>query len=249
MEDQTTTTTESVDTGVVETQPVETEQTEAVQETVTSDQQEATEPSENPSGFDDDTLKWMNAKGIDPASPDALTKLAKSAREAEKAMHSKAQRASELEKSMATVYDEHAEVVAEQTGQDPELLKRLQRMEVKDTVREFWDSNPDAKQYESEMIEVVKQKPHLAGDLDAIYAVVLKNNQQSLKTEGAKEALQSLASKQRATAPTGSAVSSAPSKPTITRQLIAEKTQAGDIDWLNKNQGAINQLVAEGRLL
>ena len=247
MDDQETTTDAVVETGA-EAQPVETTEAPAVQEDVTSEA-ETTEPSDNPQGFDEDTLKWMTAKGIDPSSSDALTKLAKSAREAEKAMHSKAQRASELEKSMATVSDEYAENVAEQTGQDPELLKRLQRMEVKDTVREFWDNNPEARQYEKEMIDVVAQKPYLAGDLDAIYAVVLKNNTQSLQSEGGRKALESLAGKQRASAPTGSAVSSAPTRPSITRAMIAEKTQAGDVEWLNQNSSTINQLVAEGKLL
>lgn len=242
MDDQTTTTEEVVDSGVQETQPEQTTQPEAVQDDV-QDQQSSTEPS-----HDEDTLKWMEAKGIDPSSPDALTKLAKSAREAEKAMHQKAGEASQLKKSMESVSDDYAEQVAEATGQDPELLKRVQRMEVRDAIQTFYAQNPGAADREADIAQVITERPYLANDLEAAYALVQAKNAQSLKSEGAKEALQSLAGKQRAAAPSGSAVNPSTAPQRITRALIAEKTQAGDIAWLNKHQGDINTLVANGEL-
>ena len=241
MYDQETTTEEVVDTGA-EAQPVEAAPTEAVQEDVSNDQAEAVEPSDdNPQGFDEDTLNWLNAKGIDPSSPEALSKVAKTAREAEKAMHSKANEASQLKKSMESVADQ----AAEETGENPMLV----RLMVKDTIRDFYDSNPEAKEFDKEIAEVVTQRPYLVNDLEAAYALVQKNNAPVLKEQGKKEALQSLASKQRTAAPTGSAVNSVPSKPGISRELIAQKTAAGDIDWLTKNQAAINQAVADGTLI
>lgn len=119
-------------------------------------------------------------------------------------------KASELEKNITTQSDEHAEVVAEQTGQDPELLKRLQRVEVKSAVRDFWDQNPDAKQYEKQMVEILQEKPHLAGDLESLYAsaLVKSGGIETVKSQASRETLEKLAHKQQAAVPTGHATNS-----------------------------------------
>lgn len=212
MEEETITK-EAVETGA-QAEPVVTEQTEAVQET-TEPEQQAPSPSE-PSE-DDQLATWAQAKGLELDSDNAK-KAAKMAREAEKAMHQKAQRASELEKNLSSASDESAEQVALNTGQDPELLKRLQRVEVKEAVRDFWNTpldngiTPD-KSLESDMIELLKTKPHLAGDLESLYAtaVVKSGSLGAVKSQGKKEALESLAHKQQAAVPTGSATN--PSMP------------------------------------
>lgn len=241
MDDQQTTTDAPVDTGVETTQPVQTDQP-AADEGTTSDQT----PSNDAPSFDEDTTKWLESKGIDPSSPEALAKVAKSAREAEKAMHAKAGEASHLKKSMDTVADSYAEEEATATGQDPELVKTVKRLLVRDSIREFWDAHPDAKEHESAIAQIVQERPYLANDLEAAYALIQSKN---AKSEGAKQALENLASKQRAAAPSGAAVSSAvTTKASITRAELAKRTQAGDIGWLNKNMPTINQMVAEGTL-
>lgn len=201
-----TTTEAPVDAGVVETQPVEAVATEAV-ETPTTQPEGQTEQVE-PTQVDElDT--WAKAKGLELDS-DNTRKAAKMAREAERAMHEKARKASELEKSFVAQSDEIAEQVAESTGQDPETIKRLQRIEVKEAVRDFWDSNPDARKYEADMVKLVAERPHLAGDLDALYAtaVIMSGGLDAVKSQGKREALESLAQKQQATAPMGNATNS-----------------------------------------
>lgn len=213
MEEKTTTDATVNDTGVSEeTQPVQAEQAEAVQQqttesveqTDTPEQQEQTEkvePSE-----DEQLASWAEKKGLTLDSDNAK-KAAKMAREAERAMHQKAQRASELEKSLSNTSDQYAEQVAEQTGQDPELLKRLQRVEVKEAVRDFWSQPGVDKMYEPKMIELLQEKPHLAADLESLYATaVLKSGKlDAVRSQGKREALESLAHKQQAAVPTGSA--------------------------------------------
>lgn len=242
MDEPKTTTDEPISEGVEEsTQPEVVEQPEAATESdVKDDQQDSTEPSK------DDNSEWLKSKGIDPSDPDAASKLAKMYREAERAMHAKSKKASELEKSMESQVQQEAEL---QGFDDNDRLK-LYKMEVKQAVRDFWDENPDAKQYEKQMIEVLQDNPHLAGDLEALYGKALLKGGvlESSKSAGGKEALDRLASKQKATAPTGSAVSGSIPSQKITRDVLRQKTEAGDVAWLDKNQNEINRLVSEGLL-
>lgn len=220
-------------------QPDDTEQATAESTTTESQATEASEPQEDNS---DDVAEFLKKKGIDPDSPEALRKVADMARNAEKAMHDKARKASELEKTLSTASDDVAEDVALQTGQDPEVLKRLQRMEVKDTVREFWANNPDAQQFESEMIETLQTKPHLAGDLESLWAVVQSKNGDVMKSQGKKEALSSLAQKQQAAVPRGNAVqSNGMGTPKITSENVDQLVGQNDSKWFKDNYEAINR--------
>jgi hypothetical protein len=88
MEEETTTPA-PVDTGVETTQPVEAVNTEAVITPAVATEEQTTETTE-PS--DDEQLnKWAESKGLELDSDNAK-KAAKMAREAEKAMHSKARK-------------------------------------------------------------------------------------------------------------------------------------------------------------
>jgi hypothetical protein len=206
MEDETTTAA-PVETGGETPQPATTEQTTAVQTTETEQQTEeqTTEPSE-----DEQLNKFAQTKGLELDSENAK-KAAKMAMEAERNMHKATGRATELEKTMSTMSDESAKQVAEQTGQDPEVLKRLQRMEVKDSIRDFWSDNPDAKQYEKEMAKIALESG-LYGSPEAIlkasYAIALSGSSDTVKSQAKREALESLAQKQQAAVPTGHATTS-----------------------------------------
>lgn len=231
------------DQGQAVAEPTETEQAEAEEQATETPEQQAEEAPSEPSE-DDQLAEWAEKKGLKLDSENA-TKAAKMAREAEKAMHQKAQRASELEKTLTSSSDEVAEEVAQNTGQDPELLKRLQRVEVKESVRDFWDSNPEARQYEPKMIEELQRSPHLAGDLRALYAVVKANDLEAVKSQGKREALESLAHKQTAAVPTGNAVNGASLETaTITPENVDELVGKNSVEWFKKNQDAINKAMA-----
>lgn len=259
MEDETTTDVPAEASGNINGIPVddqgqalpqlaEAETTEAVEDT-TEPEQEAEEAPTEPS--EDDELKsWAEKKGLTLDSDNA-TKAAKMAREAEKAMHSKAQKASELEKSLEKTSDTYAENIANQTGQDPELLKRLQRVEVKEAVRDFWNTPLNGetpnRDLEPSMIEILQTKPHLAGDLESLYAfaAMKSGDRNAVKSQGKREALESLAHKQTAAAPRGSAVqgdnmTSAAITPQNVDRLVGENS----LEWFNANKDAINKALA-----
>lgn len=212
--DEQTITDAPVETGA-QALPVETaEQTPAAQDTVAEAPEQAEAGETNDSAPDDKLASFAKGQGIEDISD--LTprerSLLKSAYDNKAEYERNRQKASELEKTIAGRSDEVAEEIAQSTGQDPELLKRLQRVEVKEAVRDFWNTPDDSgavpdKAYESKMIELVQAKPHLAGDLESLYATaVLKSGKlATVKSEGKKEALQSLAHKQQAAVPAGNA--------------------------------------------
>jgi hypothetical protein len=252
-----TTTEATVDTGVTTIQGVQVddqgtavaqpEQTEEVAEAVdtTTETEQAPEVKETSSepSEEEQLAKFAKTKGLELDSANAK-KAAKMAMEAEKRMHQATGRATQLEKTMTTMSDESAEQVANVTGQDPEVLKRVQRMEVKDAIRDFWESNPGAREYQSEMATIATESGLYGSPesiLKASYALAMANNQNAVRSQGKREALESLAHKQQAAVPRGSAVNSQSSPQAITPQnvdqLVAQNNQA----WFEKNYAAINR--------
>lgn len=226
-----------------EAQPEEQEEVEAVAPTTEPEQEPETAKGTDEPSDDEQLAKFAETKGLKLDSENA-TKAARMAMNAEKLMHEKTQRASELEKDLSSRSDEIAEEVATNTGQDPELLKRLQRVEVKEAIRDFWDLNPEARAYEAEMIKIVAERPHLAGDLDALYAVARSGNSAD-KSQTKREVLTSLAQKQQAAVPTGNAVDgSTLESSSITPENVDALVGKNSVEWFQKNQKAINKAMA-----
>jgi len=230
---------------VTASEPDETEQATAVEQT-TEEGQEAEATSE-PSEEDEQLAKFAETKGLELDSDNAR-KAAKMAMNAEKLMHSKANKASELERTMSSMSDESATQVAEATGQNPEVLKRLQRMEVKDSIREFWDSNPDAKAYEADMAKIAVESG-LYGSPEAIlkasYAMAVAENPAALKSQGKREGLESLAHKQQASVPRGNAVNSGAASAAITPQNVDQLVASNSQEWFVKHYDEINKVMAQ----
>lgn len=252
--DDNTTTDAPVDTGADEALPEQQEEASAGtgDSDQSADERSQGEDSEEDSqpDVDDKLKKYAESKGLELDSPNAI-KAAKMAMESQAEYTRTRQKASKLEKSMVEQSDQYSEQVAAQTGQDPELLKRLNRMEVREAKRDFYDRYPEAREHESDIAKTMLEMQIYGSPdavLDAAWAKVQASNPDSLKSEGAKTALNNLASKQRAAAPTGSAVSSAPTGGNITRAEMQRHLAAGDTAWFEKNRGNIDRLVAEGRL-
>lgn len=210
--EETTTTVETPDAGAQEALPAEAA-------TPTAEVQATVEPSDESQGgetpvpeVDEKLQSFAKGQGIDDLSSlsDRELKLLKVARDNQAEFQRNRQKATELEKNLVSTSDDIAEDVAQATGQDPELIKRLQRIEVKESVRDFWDSNPQARALEPQMVEILAQKPHLAGDLESLYAAALVKSGgiDAVKSQGKREALTNLAQKQQATAPIGNATNS-----------------------------------------
>ena len=232
---------------VLKTTEQEQPQQEAQEPTEATTEAEPAQADEAPEAAEDDNSQWLSSKGIDPSDPEAINKLAKSAREAERAMHQKAQRAKELERSMTELSDESAEQIAISTGQDPELLKRLQRFEVKSTINDFFVDNPDAKQYEQDMIQEMTNSGLYGSPeamLKAAYAMAVAKNPDKVKSQARKETLENLAQKQQASVPTGNATNAGISSNKITSQNVDEMVAKNDLAWFQKHYDEINRAMA-----
>lgn len=226
------------------------EQAAAVNDTVTPTVEKSETGAEALPANDEKLQKFAKGQGIEDVSQlsERELSLLKSAYDSKVEYTQKRQKATEMEKTMTTMSDESAEQVAQATGQDPEVLKRLQRMEVKDSIREFWDSNPDARKYEQAMAKIAVESG-LYGSPEAIlkasYAIALSGDTDAVKSQAKRETLESLAHKQQAAVPTGNAVnSSVMSGSQITPQNVDALVGQNDLAWFEKNREAINKAMA-----
>jgi len=223
MEDTTTTDVATQDQAPTVAQPEE-QPAEAVSTAAsepTNDRtQAATQTSEPVTATDtsDNATEWLTKKGIDPNSPDALTKLADMARNSERAMHSATAAKKELEKQLT------APVQAQGTPGDESQVIQTQVMELKmkDMARDFIDQHPDAKADIPGMVDYLQSNPDIQTlttygvlSLDQVHAIYLNSPAQAdkLKQQGGQEALTKLANKQRATGVKGQASSPTPASP------------------------------------
>jgi hypothetical protein len=195
---------------------------------------------------DDDLTKWAANKGIE-VSTEAERKLAEMARNAEKAMHTKAGEVSELQKSVKAQATQNSDEF------DPvsQLQQEFQALKLETNVRNFYQDHPDAKAMDAELGALVEQRPHLAGDLEALYALAklnqLNSQEKSLKDDGARKALETLATKQQANVPTGNATSGrVSSTPTITSANVDRLIAQNGHQWYLDNRDEINRVI-EGR--
>lgn len=230
------------DQGMAIPQPETTEPAEAEVTTEETSQEAPTEVE--PSNEDNSTVEWLKNKGIDPSSPEAIEKVAEMARNAEKAMHSKAQKASELEKAIDSGITQEAESL----GLSDDDRLDIARIKTKLTVREFFDAVPEAKEYEQAMISELAAKPHLANDLESLYATAVfkSGGLESVKSQTKRDTLESLAHKQTAAVPRGNATngSQIESATAITPQNVDQMVARMSVEEYRKRLPEINRAMA-----
>lgn len=192
-------------------QPSEPQQPNDAEETQT------TEPSAQ-----DENLAWLQKKGIDPTSPEAMSKLAEMYRNAEKQMHESTARASELSKTLA---QDAKQPTQPEGGEEQEvvgqLVSEVQQLKQAQQISAFFgdaENGADRKAYEPKMAELVTNDPNLKALVNAGYVSIDQlfymakgadpGQAQKLKSEGGREALEQLAQKQQGKAVTGAATSS-----------------------------------------
>lgn len=183
-------------------------QSESSNDSEPTDGEETPEPQEDgdkPSESDEDMSEqeirdWVEKKGYDLDNP---IQLAKGVRELEKKMHQQGVEVGELRKQMSEQVQESAPQNQEQSKTDYET--EVTRMRVNN----FFSENPDARTYESKMVEIVKEKPHLGQDLETLYTVAKARSndaeKEKARKDGKKSALQQVEKKQRRAAPKTSA--------------------------------------------
>lgn len=208
---------------------------EAVSEEAPSEQQ--TTETQAP---DDDVQAWAEKKGLPLNDP---VKLAKMYRDAEKAMHEAKARSKELETASVDT------APIEYTG-NPEydsLAANVNTLLVQNKVRDFFADNPEARQFESKMAEIVQEKPYLQHDLNDLYALARNapDREAELKAAGGKEALTNLAQKQQNIPPAAGATnSSSYQSQTITPQNVYSLIDNNDQEWFEKNHKAISKAMS-----
>jgi hypothetical protein len=183
--------------------------------TTTPDQQPAAEPGTPAPSDDEDLTDYWAKKGIDITTPEGQAKAAKSYREAERAMHNKAQQASELSKQINTQplnVDTDNELVRQ-------ALDKASQLETTLTVQQWKASNNISPEQDAALGQYVIDNPNLGVllkngylNLDQLYAMsgVGTVDTSAAKKQGSKEALQDIANQQRTTAISGAATTAAP---------------------------------------
>lgn len=193
---------------------------------------------------DDELTKWAKAKGLEQLSSESEIKLAKMARESEKAMHSAKGEAKSVLQEEAMKTNEMADPLAE----------KIASLEAKVAISDFYNANPDARAYDEKMGEALANDPALleyvrsTGNISAVYGIVKSadtaKDAESFKKEGGREALTQLASKQQAAAVKGSAVNSAPSSSEkITPQNVDELIGKNGQQWYMAHRDEINKVL------
>ncbi len=229
------------DQGQAVAEPVETDT--ATAESTTQDEQaeteQVTESESQETDNSDEDAAWAKNKGLS-IETDNERKLAQMARNAEKAMHEKSVKASQLEKAIDTGITQEAEAQG-LTGDD---RVEIARIKVKMNVREFFEDHPEAKAYEQAMATELSAKPHLAGDLESLYATAIYKSGH-LQNQGKKQALESLVHKQQAAVPKGNAINgNSMGAAKITSQNVDQLVGQNDLNWFREHQAEINQAMA-----
>ena len=168
------------------------------------------EPPAPATNSDDDLTDYWTKKGIDITTPEGQAQAAKSYREAEKAMHAKGQQASELTKQI------NAQPLNVDTDNElvKQALEKSNQLETTLAVRDLKANNNITPEQDKALGAYVTANPDKAYmlrngflSLDDVYKMsgVGTLDQEALKKQGGQEALQTLANKQRVSAPQGGA--------------------------------------------
>lgn len=139
--------------------------------------------------------EWAAKKNLPLDDP---LKIAKMYRESEKQLGKKGQQEGQLKNAVSDANNS--------AGADD-----IQALRNEVAALNFYIGNPDAKKYEDSMVEILDEKPWLASDLDAVLDIAkgrAATDSERLLAErqaGKKEALETVAQKQRAAPPQASA--------------------------------------------
>lgn len=195
----------------------------------------------------DDLESWAKKKGIDLETADPV-KLAQMVRESEQRMHEATRQARQLETSMSQNPN------LPYTGDEnyDSLAAEVNTIKIQTRVENFFRANPEAREYENKMAEIVVDRPWLQNDLEALHALAVNSpdRQAELKKAGGREALTNLAQKQSAVPPQSNAstgVSSSAEKITSANVDSVVAAHMGDTKWYASHRSEIDRAMAGTR--
>ena len=214
--DEQTTTDAVVQDQAQETAQLEEQPAEAVtttdSELTTNDAETGVEEPGTPDNSEDDLSDYWTKKGIDISTPEGQLASAKSYREAEKMATRKSQERSELAKQLG----EQPVAVDSDNPLVIELANKVHSMERKDSVSSFISEHKLTSEQDVAMGSWLQSNPEKVQLINAGYMTlgdayklsgVGEKDTSDIERQGGQKALEKLANKQRAAAPSGSAVS------------------------------------------
>lgn len=242
MSDDTTTSDSNAEAAQTATTEAEETNTEAVTEdedtSQTSDSEESGSEQSQDSADNSEEAEikdWAAKKNLPLDDP---IKIAKMYREAEQALGKKGQKEGQLKNAVSTAN--------ETSGmEDYQALKN----EVE--ALSFYVNHPEAKQFESTMVDILEEKPYLASDLEAVLDIAKGRATTDAATRlaerqaGGKEALAQAEQAGRAAPPRASAKSTGQSSK-ITMDNVDELIAKNGHEWFLKNRDKINAVLANG---
>lgn len=233
-----TTTSDSVDSGAEQAQLEEIDQAEAVNQDEDTSQANETDESEssNEDDSEDTELKdWAAKKNLPLDDP---IKLAKMYREAEQKLGKKGQKEGQLKTAVSTAN------ATSDTDNYQALKNEVEALS-------FFVNHPEAKQFETEMVGILEEKPWLASDLEVVLDVAKGRSTAATRLAdrraGSQEALAQAEQAGRAAQPRASATNSAKATNSrITMDNVDQLIQANGHEWYMKNRDKINAVLANG---
>lgn len=209
--------------------------TQAVQEQVesvpdTTEEVTNSAPAEESTSEEAELLSWAEKKGVKTDDPVALLKMV---RESEKKMHETSQEARQLRETFNTI--------GEEQGLDDTslLVNRL-------TVTDFYLNNPDARQYDDKMAQIVIERPYLANDLDTVYKLARFESAEAerlaQKQQVQKDTIAQVAKAEVAAPPQASASTRETAPTEVTDEQIANMSLQEYEEW--KKTTGYNPFVA-----
>lgn len=187
---------------------------------------------------DTEIIEWAKKKGLtlNPENPNEV-KLARLQLENDRRFH-------EAQQTKVTPPD----LIEE--ADDPAINKVIQRQndsEMRLYVRDWFDANPDMKEYRTQLMEIANNRPYLT-DMDDVAAHLYRDPEfvSKIRNEGGRQALENLAQKQSAVPPQASASNTAvyASDSAITPQNVYDLVDKNDQEWFEKNHDAISRAMS-----
>lgn len=188
---------------------------------------------------DDGLAKFAKSQGFDPANlTDGERRALKIAHDNQREFHKKRQEeADKLRDSVADLHDPKKATEGiddDYEKEQAQIRAELNQLKQYQRVNEFWNKNPDAREYEEDMNALIlKEKEengveaaiYLSRNLDRVYKLAKadRTDPESLKDAGRREEREELRRKQEASADSGSASNSGTSR----------NTGKVDQDWID----------------
>lgn len=220
--------------------------------------------SDDNSSDDDGLASFAKGQGID--NLDDLTererKLLKTAHDNQKAFRTtKQQQTDELKDTITdvnTVDDSDLEELDPTEARELERDSRMARLEAKERANEYFLKNSDAREYESEMAQVIAEEAqangkdaarYLASNLDRVLILAKARrgmSEESVRADAAREERERLRQRQEGSADSGQATSGSSAPKKVTREEIAQMDDATYEEF--KKSGGLQAAIERGDL-